>query len=601
MTNLSLQRLALPISLLLIIVGLACKPRTAEQVARAAEVAATAEKDPPQEPYFDIGVRAQSNRIPILMFHDVTEKRSRGSVWFDCSVPEFKSMMEWILSEGIKPISLDQLYAHLTNGEPVPDKAIVLTFDDNYQGFYDNALPILKKYNFPSAMFVHTNFVGSKQGRPKMSWETLQLLAKSDLVTIGSHTLSHPDDITKLSPSDQEREIVQSKQILEEKLGKPVPYFAYPDGKNDAVTQDIVRRAGYKMAFTTHNATAEESPNIYAVNRYVHTKYEKAWDDREIAFDRTPAAVVDMRLKQAPITYETEMNAGIEMAYIKGGLPSSRRSSTREGVLDFVKDAGASAGINGTFFAMASIQGTSNEMVGPCYSSNEALWVPDNDPSRLAKIRNRPMIVWGPKRIAIFPFQAQMNDPQSIKNFMPDFTDAFVAGAWIVHDGTARTKEQLLQYSARDLMDPRRRAFLGIMPDGSMVFGASKGSVATDKLAEAAAAAGVKEAIMMDSGFSTSLVYGDKVVASGHSTPETPSRPVPHAIVLTGVLAMDPNLIVIPQPDPEPKSTRHKKKRKSKEKTKVEDGNTAQTDIVVPDSSAKEDPPQEIPPVPPDP
>ncbi len=595
-----IQRLASPIFLLLLVLGTSCRQLSPDVVTAQAANEYSEGADAPLRPtYTNICVRAQARRVPILMFHDVIPKRDNKSVWFDCSSAEFQEMMDWIIKNDVKPISLDQLYEHLTKGTAVPDKSIVLTFDDNYEGFYDYALPILKRYNFPAAMFVHTNFVGSKQGRPKMDWPHLQELAKGNLITIGSHTLSHPDDITKIAPYDQENEIFKSKQILEEKLGKPVPYFAYPDGNNDATTQGLVQRAGYKMAFTTHNAPAEESPNIYAVNRYVHTKLDKAWEDRDTAVNEAPAAVVELTMKDSPITYETAINAGIEMAYIKGGLPSARRSMGREGVLDFVREAGASAGINGTFFAMAAITGSSNEMVGPSFSSNEKLWVPDLVPERLDKIRNRPMIVWGPKRIAIFPFQGeQMNNEDPIKDFMPDFTDAFVAGAWIVHDGVARTREQMEQYSARDLMDPRRRAFLGLMPDGTIIFGASKGSIGSDKLAEAAAAEGVKEAIMMDSGFSTSLVYGDKVVASGHSTPEMPSRPVPHAIVLNGTLAMDPNTIVIPQPDPEPAKPKHKK-RKHKANPET-DPSDIPVDTTPADAGSNDAPPPDTAPIPPD-
>lgn len=525
----------------------------------------------PRAPYTDISVMAQDHRIPVLMFHDVIAERGRGSVWFDCSAEEFETMMQRFKSENIQPISLDQLYDHLTKGAPTPAKAIVLTFDDNYQGFYDNALPILKKYGYPAAMFVHTNYVGDKtHGRPKMDWPTLKELSKGTLVTIGSHTLSHPDDITKIPEADQVREITESKKVLEDQLGKPVPYFAYPDGKNDAATQAIVKQAGYKMAVTMHNGPSEESPNIFAIDRYVHTKLDKALETAQDAADNAPAAVVDMSLRDAPLTYETGKYAGVQMAFIKGGAPASRRSPSRQGVLEFMHDAGASAGINGTFFAMAAISGTSNEMVGPCFTSNERVWVPDLNHDRLDKIRNRPMVVWGPRKFGIFPFQGdQMNAEDPIRNFMPDFTDAFVAGAWVVHDGVARTRDQMEAFSARDMMDPRRRAFFGIMRDGSIVLGASLGSVGTDKLAEAAAAAGVKEALMMDSGFSTSLVYGDKVVASGHSTPTTPSRPVPHAIVLTGSLATDPNAIAIPQPEPE-KPRKRKKRKTRKEKTDVQ-------------------------------
>ncbi|MBI3721917.1 MAG: polysaccharide deacetylase family protein, partial [Fimbriimonas ginsengisoli] len=206
----------------------------------AAEVEAaqayTEPPEPPRPPYTDICVRAQASRIPVLMFHDVTATRGHDSVWFDVTVDEFKAMVDRFVEDRIQPISLEQLYAHLTRGAPVPEKAIVLTFDDNYQGVYDHALPILKATNFPAAVFVHTNYVGSHDNRPKMDWPTLKEIVEGGLITIGSHTLSHPDDITQIPPSQQEREIVDSKRILEEHLGKTIDTFAYPEGKNDSAT-----------------------------------------------------------------------------------------------------------------------------------------------------------------------------------------------------------------------------------------------------------------------------------------------------------------------------------------------------------------------------
>ena len=111
------------------------------------------------------------------MYHDVIVKRGKTSVWFDCTRAEFEAQMTWLAAQGAHVVSLDGLYKHLTNGDALPDNAVVLTFDDNYQGFYDNAYPILKKLNFPAAMFVHTNYVGDKKSdHPKMDWETLKQL-----------------------------------------------------------------------------------------------------------------------------------------------------------------------------------------------------------------------------------------------------------------------------------------------------------------------------------------------------------------------------------------------------------------------------------------
>lgn len=503
---------------------------------------------PSQEPYNEISIRAQDARIPVLMFHDVVPKRSKDTVWFDCTSKEFQKIIDWIEENKLTPITLDQLHDHLVGKKPAPPNSIVLTFDDNYQGFFDNAYPLLKEKKFPSAMFVHTDFVGSTKGRPKMDWSTLKLLVKEGLVTVGSHTLSHPE-LPLLTQVDQQREITESKKILEDKLGIKVDFFAYPDGKNDPISQQLVKDAGYKLAVTIENGPAEESPSIFLVNRYIQTKYEQALDDCKTAFDDAPVAIVEQSLKNAPITYEKGIKSGVDMSFIRGGAPQTRRSPSRQGVLDFMKESQTVAGINGTFFAMAEVQGTSNEMVGPVFTSNEKAWVKDEMPERIAKIHNRPLVVFGPNKIAFVPFCSSMNSEAPIRDFMPDFTDAFVAGVWLIHQGKPRSEEQMMAFGARDAMQPRHRAFFGTTQDGQIVLGASQDSVSSEKLAEAAADAGVYEAVMMDSGFSTSLVYGDKVIASGHSTPTEPSRPVPHAIVLSGTLAQDPETIKVPQPD----------------------------------------------------
>ena len=113
----------------------------------------------------DICFESQGNRVPIIMFHDLIPVRDRKSLWYDCSLEEFSQMMDAIDLDGRTVISLNDLYEHLTNGKQVPEKSIVLTFDDNYQSFYDLAWPIIQKYKHPVTMFVHTGFVGKTEGR----------------------------------------------------------------------------------------------------------------------------------------------------------------------------------------------------------------------------------------------------------------------------------------------------------------------------------------------------------------------------------------------------------------------------------------------------
>ena len=486
----------------------------------------------------NISVRAQNDRVPIIMYHDVIKARGSKSVWFDCTREEFEDQMSFLIAQNAHPISLETLHKHLVRGDALPENAIVLTFDDNYQGFYDNAYPLLKKYQFPATMFVHTNFVGvKKDDHPKMGWETLQKLDKEGLVTIGSHTMSHPEDIRKLNPDDQEKELSGSKKALEEKLGHDIPYLAYPDGFQDTTTRDIARRAGYTLAVTVDNGSAEESPDILALNRYIHTRLKKAWEETHAAKINAPAAFFEQEILQAPVKLIVGKYAGVPMGIVHGGVPSTRRGAVRLGVGDFVREANGVAGINGTFFVDARISGTSADLIGPSQAPGDLEFQPDLGQDRLARIANRPVVLWGPKKIAIAPFQpGYMNRPDTFRNFMPDYTDLFLAGAWLVRNGVARTSEELTAYSAGDFDETRRRAFFGVTKNGEIVFGATLDVVSSTKMAEAAVEAGVVEAVLLDSGFSTSLVYNNKIIVTGHTAKDIPSRPVPHAIVMTGTL-----------------------------------------------------------------
>ena len=158
----------------------------------------------------EIVIGALSQRVPVIMYHDFVEAGKRKGVYFDCTEDEFREEMQKIKDRGYHPVSVDDLYDHLTSGKQLPPKAIVLTADDNYQGFYDVAWPILKQFGYPCAMFVHTRYVGKTTGRAHMSWDTLKLLLKDPLFTVGSHTVSHPD-LTTLDSIALDTELTESK------------------------------------------------------------------------------------------------------------------------------------------------------------------------------------------------------------------------------------------------------------------------------------------------------------------------------------------------------------------------------------------------------
>jgi peptidoglycan/xylan/chitin deacetylase (PgdA/CDA1 family) len=213
----------------------------------------------------------------VLTYHDMVETRDANALWFDCTPQELTEQLDWMLAQGASFISAKQLEAHLAKGDPLPKKAVLITFADNYLGFYRLAWPILRGRKVPVVQFVHTDFVGNRQGRPKMSWEQLRELDRSGLVTIASQTRSHPADLTTSPDARLVDELSGSKATLEERLGHPIRYLAYPNGKYDARTATFAASARYRMAFTEAQVPAERSPSIFMVARTVHTRYRQAF------------------------------------------------------------------------------------------------------------------------------------------------------------------------------------------------------------------------------------------------------------------------------------------------------------------------------------
>jgi len=110
-----------------------------------------------------------------------------------------------------------------------------------------------------------------------MTWDQLKELDKGGLVTICSQTRTHPADLRNLSDTDLAEEMAGSKRILEQQLGHPIHFLAYPNGKFDNRVAHSALKAGYSMAFTERLSPCELSPNLFMVARYVHTKYREAW------------------------------------------------------------------------------------------------------------------------------------------------------------------------------------------------------------------------------------------------------------------------------------------------------------------------------------
>jgi len=198
-------------------------------------------------------------RVPILMYHYVSVPPPDADKYrLDLSVTpaNFEAQMKYLAQEGYHPVRLVDLAEFLRNGKPLPLKPIVITFDDGYLDNYQNAFPILKKYNFVATFFVIAQAIDDfKPGY--MTWDQLEEMA-IERMEIGSHSVTHPE-LKDKPRAFQASEIAGSKLMIESRIGTPVKSFSYPAGKYDATTIEVLRASGYLAAVTTEPQGAKQS------------------------------------------------------------------------------------------------------------------------------------------------------------------------------------------------------------------------------------------------------------------------------------------------------------------------------------------------------
>ena len=248
-----------------------------------------------------------------------------------------------------------------------------------------------------------------------------------------------------------------------------------------------------------------------------------------------PTAVADVPgvvNPQADVTVTRLNRDDVPLVLVSGGIAGTRRFPRRQGVSQFVAASGAAAGVNGTFFADASLHGDDNTLIGPSLCGDEGRLVTGAGDHRAALI-GRPLVLLSPAQTRVVPYDpGTMDTDADLQSELPGVSDAFLGGVWLVHDGVAVSRAGMSRFHVLDADDPRRRAFFGLTADGRPVLGATADVTRSPALAKALQEAGLREAVLLDSGFSTSLVVKNKVLVTGHTLPGLPSRPVPHALVL---------------------------------------------------------------------
>jgi poly-beta-1,6-N-acetyl-D-glucosamine N-deacetylase len=199
------------------------------------------------------------------MYHRFEENKYPST---NIKILEFKKHLEIIEKNNIKFINPKNFREELFDNKN--QRKILLTIDDGFLSFYENAWPILKEKKIPFILFVSTREVGSFN---YMSWDQIKEVDKEEFVEIGNHSHTHEylvDESDKVIKED----IQKSINIFKEKLKKNSEFFSYPFGEYSNNFKNIIKTLGFKYAFGQHSGVIDETKKFYELPRFpINEKY----------------------------------------------------------------------------------------------------------------------------------------------------------------------------------------------------------------------------------------------------------------------------------------------------------------------------------------
>jgi len=207
-------------------------------------------------------------RIVALTFHDVVEN-GRGSApesdeFYRISTGDFELLLSQLRKRGYQTVSSRYFRDWQAGKRRLPERTVVLTFDDGYLSHFETVAPLLLRYKFSGTFFIAPTLIGK---RGYMSWEQLRKLVFLGM-EVGSHGMSHRP-LTELPKVQLEQELGESRQQLETQLGVPIQALSAPRGFWNRAVADAVQHAGYEAAWVSTVGTNGPETNSLALRRVV--------------------------------------------------------------------------------------------------------------------------------------------------------------------------------------------------------------------------------------------------------------------------------------------------------------------------------------------
>lgn len=222
-------------------------------------------------------VKKKKYEMPVIMYHRVIKDESEKGVHGTyVTVEQFEEQMKYLKKKGYETVTFKDLLNNRYKQRFDKDKKwIMLTFDDGYKDNYENAFPILKKYQFKGIIYVLDGIEYNKwdvdnPGNPEKRFTLMnqdELLEMQNYgIEFGGHTSTHPR-LAELSTEQVKSEIINSKSNIEKIIGKELLSFAYPYGSLNEEVKRIPQEAGYKFAVATDSGSIVVSDDLFEIRR----------------------------------------------------------------------------------------------------------------------------------------------------------------------------------------------------------------------------------------------------------------------------------------------------------------------------------------------
>lgn len=229
--------------------------------------------------------------LPVVMYHQLTKNEKRSGRYV-LTLEQFEKDLVFLKSKGYQSVSVKQLVDYSQGKGDIPEKAIMITFDDGNETLYEYALPLLEKYGFTAVGFVvgaladhYTEIDDHNLNYSYLNWQQIKEMISGDIIEIESHSF----DLHKNTGSrsgikkkkgetiEQYREFLCSdvskmKTAMENNIGKAPVAFAFPFGSFTSDSTDILKECGFKLTFTceerVNKIKKSEPESLFGLGRY---------------------------------------------------------------------------------------------------------------------------------------------------------------------------------------------------------------------------------------------------------------------------------------------------------------------------------------------